>query len=97
MEVLKIKNSFQLAFSKERKKKALQFKNQKGTTFCRAELKVNLKFHSDSNLNLNRRNIGRFRRFVDEMELKDVPLHGRYSRGVTRERTQHLRSWTVFW
>jgi len=31
-----------------------------------------------NNLNLNRRNMGRFRRFVDEMELKDVPLHGRY-------------------
>jgi len=31
-----------------------------------------------NNLNLNRRNMGRFHRFVDEMELKDVPLHGRY-------------------
>jgi len=31
-----------------------------------------------NNLNLKRRNMGRFRRFVDEMELKDVPLHGRY-------------------
>jgi len=31
-----------------------------------------------NNLNLNRRNMGRFRRFVDEMELKDVPLHGRH-------------------
>ena len=59
-------------------KETLQFKKQKGTTYCHSELKVNLKFHSDSNLNLNRRNIGRFRRFVDEMELKDVPLHGRY-------------------
>ena len=51
-----------------------------------------------NNLNLNRRNMGRFRRFVDEMELKDVPLHGRYfTWSNERERTRHLRSWTVFW
>jgi endonuclease/exonuclease/phosphatase family metal-dependent hydrolase len=29
-----------------------------------------------NNANLNRRNMGRFRRFVDETELKDLPLHG---------------------
>ncbi|CAL5070105.1 unnamed protein product [Urochloa decumbens] len=31
-----------------------------------------------NNLNINRRNMGRFRRFVDDMELKDVHLHGRF-------------------
>lgn len=31
----------------------------------------------NNNDNINRRNIGRFRRFVDEMEIKDVHLHGR--------------------
>lgn len=30
-----------------------------------------------SNDSINRRNIGRFRRFVDDMEVKDVHLHGR--------------------
>lgn len=30
-----------------------------------------------NNLNLNRRNMGRFRRFVDEMELKEVHMLGR--------------------
>lgn len=30
-----------------------------------------------NNANINRRNMGRFRRFVNETELKDVHLHGR--------------------
>lgn len=30
-----------------------------------------------NNHRINRRNLGRFRRFVDEMELKDIFLHGR--------------------
>lgn len=30
-----------------------------------------------NNLNLNRRNMGRFRRFIDDHELKDLHLHGR--------------------
>jgi hypothetical protein len=30
-----------------------------------------------NNANLNRRNMGRFRRFVDQLLLKDVYLHGR--------------------
>lgn len=30
-----------------------------------------------NNSNINRRNLGRFRRFVNEVELKDVHLHGR--------------------
>jgi hypothetical protein len=37
MEALKIKNSFQPSPRKE--KKSRQFKKQKGTTFCRSELK----------------------------------------------------------
>lgn len=42
-----------------------------------------------NNLNLNRRNMGRFRRFVDDMELKDVHLNGRlftWSNGRVRAR-----------
>lgn len=39
----------------------------------------NLLLHAtDKNkTNINRRNMGRFRRFVDELQLKDQPLHGR--------------------
>lgn len=27
--------------------------------------------------NVNQRNMGRFRRFVEDMQLKDIPIHGR--------------------
>ncbi|XP_034579129.1 F-box/FBD/LRR-repeat protein At2g04230-like [Setaria viridis] len=39
----------------------------------------NLILHASdkNNVNINRRNMGRFRRFVDEMHLKDAFLHGR--------------------
>jgi len=38
---------FSASLLQGKKKKALQFKKQKGTTFCHSELKVNLKFLSD--------------------------------------------------
>jgi exonuclease III len=40
-----------------------------------------------TNMNLNQQNMGRFRRFVDELELKGVPLHVRlYTWSSGRER-----------
>lgn len=46
-----------------------------------------------NNLNINRRNMGRFRRFVDEAELKDIHLHGRrytWSTGTSRPTLEKL-------
>ncbi|XP_072150422.1 uncharacterized protein [Setaria viridis] len=39
----------------------------------------NLLLHASdkNNVNINRRNLGRFRRFVDDLQLKDIFLHGR--------------------
>lgn len=45
-----------------------------------------------NNANINRRNLGRFRRFVNEMELKDIHLHGRnYTWSNERDRTTMVK------
>lgn len=54
-----------------------------------------LKTEDKNNSNINRAMMGRFRRFLDDLALKEIPLHGRkYIRGRTSKIILLWSDWT---
>ncbi|KAF8733041.1 hypothetical protein HU200_015400 [Digitaria exilis] len=51
--------------------------NVAGPWLIAGDFNLLLEATDKNNRNINRRNMGRFRQFVNDMELKDLPLHGR--------------------
>lgn len=47
-----------------------------------------------NNGNINRAMMGRFRRLMNGLEFRDLPLQGANSRGLTSRIHQHLSNWT---